>query len=493
MIKKKSSIIVVASSLSCLLLYGFLINVVIKPTLIVGSLKLGSVSSKTIELSTRSYLQEKKITLVSDDKTKIYSLSELGIFFEEKSLEDELKQSQEKLKKFKFIPTNNCCLVKLPEMVIDLSRLDYIWQKDLAVESKTSKNAKLAYKKDTQQFQVSDAVVGLSFDATSAKQAIIDSARNTKERTSTINAASVSQKTDPKIQKSQLLEASARATKIVNHSVAITLEGSVTNPAKEVIASWLVLKTKSGSQPQIVVDPSRVATYLTDVSKKYQIDPTVQIIKSGQVVQQGSNGKKVANIDTASKEIQQRLSEESGLSIDVVLSVADVPFRITDSTPKPKQTGVRYKYRIISKGIVQADLGEFRAQVQETLSSSNSWAASGITFQEVGSNANFDISLTQPGVLASYGGCTADYSCRSGRLVMINDDRWRGAVAHWPLSLRDYRNMVVNHEVGHWLGLGHVNCPRAGAPAPLMQQQSISLQGCTANPWPTQQDRNKLK
>ena len=45
--------------------------------------------------------------------------------------------------------------------------------------------------------------------------------------------------------------------------------------------------------------------------------------------------------------------------------------------------------------------------------------------------------------------------------------------------------MVVNHETGHWLGRGHAGCPRPGALAPVMMQQSKGLDGCRLNPWPT--------
>jgi predicted Zn-dependent protease len=43
---------------------------------------------------------------------------------------------------------------------------------------------------------------------------------------------------------------------------------------------------------------------------------------------------------------------------------------------------------------------------------------------------------------------------------------------------------MVNHEVGHYLGLGHVGCPKKGAKAPVMMQQSISLGGCVPEAWP---------
>ena len=61
--------------------------------------------------------------------------------------------------------------------------------------------------------------------------------------------------------------------------------------------------------------------------------------------------------------------------------------------------------------------------------------------------------------------CSAMWSCRVGRYVIINQDRWKNASPAWNaahLALRDYRHMVVNHETGHWLGLR----PRRAAPAP---------------------------
>ena len=47
--------------------------------------------------------------------------------------------------------------------------------------------------------------------------------------------------------------------------------------------------------------------------------------------------------------------------------------------------------------------------------------------------------------------------------------------------------MVINHETGHWLGLGHSFCSGPGQLAPVMQQQSIDVTGLpvqlVAAPW----------
>ena len=75
-------------------------------------------------------------------------------------------------------------------------------------------------------------------------------------------------------------------------------------------------------------------------------------------------------------------------------------------------------------------------------------------------------------------------SCRNGDRVVLNVARWVEAVPGYGASLATYRQYMVNHEVGHRLGLGHERCPGRGRPAPVMQQQTLGLHGCTANAWP---------
>lgn len=77
-----------------------------------------------------------------------------------------------------------------------------------------------------------------------------------------------------------------------------------------------------------------------------------------------------------------------------------------------------------------------------------------------------------------------EVSCRNGDLVVLNARRWAEGIPDYEGALGQYRTYLVNHEVGHRLGQGHVECPGAGAPAPVMQQQTYGLDGCTRNAWP---------
>lgn len=75
------------------------------------------------------------------------------------------------------------------------------------------------------------------------------------------------------------------------------------------------------------------------------------------------------------------------------------------------------------------------------------------------------------------------WNCRVGERVVLNSDRWKYMTPTYD-DLGVYRSYLVNHEVGHFLGQGHVGCTKKGSPAPVMMQQSIDLGGCLPNAWP---------
>ena len=68
--------------------------------------------------------------------------------------------------------------------------------------------------------------------------------------------------------------------------------------------------------------------------------------------------------------------------------------------------------------------------------------------------------------------------------VVLNVARWVKGAPGFGRNIARYRQYVVNHEVGHRLGMGHELCPGRGRPAPVMQQQTLGLRGCTANGLP---------
>ena len=140
---------------------------------------------------------------------------------------------------------------------------------------------------------------------------------------------------------------------------------------------------------------------------------------------------------------------------------------------------------------IPIDARDFAVQVHTTVSDPRGWqGVDHVAFVAVTSAAAAAIIVTLATPRTTDQLCapldTGGWlDCFSRGRAVINSDRWFVGSASYGSDLADYRHEVVNHEVGHGLGHDHLYCPGPGQLAPVMQQQTISLQGCRPNPWPS--------
>jgi hypothetical protein len=167
---------------------------------------------------------------------------------------------------------------------------------------------------------------------------------------------------------------------------------------------------------------------------------------------------------------------------------------VVDGTSPVYGSGPLERFVVEVEDGIGVDGAEFAAAVEATLGDPRSWGHGGrMSFQRVGvaeaeaDQYDFRVTLVSPGNMETYcpGVGTGGYtSCRYGERAVINLARWETAVPDYAGDIATYRLYVVNHEVGHALGHGHEQCPGDGAVAPVMQQQTLGLDGCVKNAWP---------
>lgn len=162
--------------------------------------------------------------------------------------------------------------------------------------------------------------------------------------------------------------------------------------------------------------------------------------------------------------------------------------------PMLGSAGRLYRFRVaVEKVVEDTSPGEFAESIDETLGDGRSWTNDGrLRLRRVpkaGGDVDFTIYLasakTSEKMCAAGGLSTEGFtSCRLPEQVIINADRWAGAVPDYEGRIGEYRQYTINHEVGHELGHGHEACPGKGEKAPVMMQQTFGLKGCTPNAWP---------
>ncbi|NUU23391.1 MAG: DUF3152 domain-containing protein, partial [Streptomycetaceae bacterium] len=165
----------------------------------------------------------------------------------------------------------------------------------------------------------------------------------------------------------------------------------------------------------------------------------------------------------------------------------------------PGTSGRTYTYRVEVEQGLALDGALFADAVQQTLNDPKSWAHDGKTFVRTdASSADFVIRLASPGTTHRLCGAVGldtsqdNVSCDAAGFpwVVINAWRWAQGSPTFGDEMLAYRQMLINHEVGHRLGHGHETAAcQAGGLAPVMMQQTKSLNAddgdvCKPNAWP---------
>nr|WP_234341234.1 DUF3152 domain-containing protein [Streptomyces sp. NRRL S-646] len=244
------------------------------------------------------------------------------------------------------------------------------------------------------------------------------------------------------------------------------------------------------------------------------VTTVLAVVVAGQV----TNGREGTGVRTQSATGQARDARDSGPSPSSSPSLATLtyaqamgekyPLGATlkgpgkfDAVPgfdKAPGTGQKYTYRVDVEQGLGLDGALFAQAVQKTLNDDRSWAHHGSrTFERIYTGKpDFVITLASPGTTAKWCAKSGldttedNVSCDSAATerVMINAYRWAQGSKTYGDQIHAYRQMLINHEVGHRLGYSHVTCSKNGQLAPVMQQQTKFLDHdgirCLPNPWP---------
>ncbi|MGW6568260.1 DUF3152 domain-containing protein [Streptomyces sp. NPDC054975] len=176
-------------------------------------------------------------------------------------------------------------------------------------------------------------------------------------------------------------------------------------------------------------------------------------------------------------------------------------FTSAQSSGKPVGTGgTLRRYRVQVEGGIDLSAADAAAEIERILAHPRGWAAHGRgRFQLVSENADFVIRIATPKTadklcLAVGLNTHGELNCETTQGVVVNLKRWLLGSPTFTGTSAEYRHLIINHEVGHEIGIrSHMTCPGAGKLAPVMMQQIKGLKGCRSNAYPYDEDGSYIQ
>ncbi|MFF8844951.1 DUF3152 domain-containing protein [Streptomyces sp. NPDC015127] len=174
-------------------------------------------------------------------------------------------------------------------------------------------------------------------------------------------------------------------------------------------------------------------------------------------------------------------------------------FTVAQATGAATGTGTLRRYKVEVEDGIDLSARQAAAEIEDILAHPRGWAAHGRgRFQLVSSNADFVIRIATPVTadrlcLAQGLNTRGELNCETVEGVVVNLKRWMLGSPTFAGTPAEYRHLIINHEVGHEIGIRqHMGCPGPGRPAPVMMQQIKGLNGCVSNAWPHDEDGTYL-
>ncbi|WP_245179050.1 DUF3152 domain-containing protein [Streptomyces montanisoli] len=150
------------------------------------------------------------------------------------------------------------------------------------------------------------------------------------------------------------------------------------------------------------------------------------------------------------------------------------------------------RYKVEVEDGVDVSPTQAANEIADILAAPRGWTANGTSAFQLVSSKPYDlvVKIATPGTTDAlcWAGIHQDtegeYDCEVPGGVVVNLKRWVEGSPTFDGPIHDYRALIINHEMGHYLGFQHQTCPGQGRLAPVMMQQIKGLHGCVANAWP---------